>query len=174
MVVSRPQARCVAIDPSGTKGEEDSGDSVGIVVAGLGTDGLGYVLTDRTCKLSPDGWGRVAVNAYREFNADRIVAERNFGGAMVEHVIRTVDPNVSFREVTASRGKIARAEPVAALYEQNRIRHVGAFPDLEEQMAAMTGEGFMGDGSPDRVDALVWALSDLMVSGKTVPVLLFG
>ena len=155
----------VAVDPSGTRGQEDGGDSVGIVVAGLGADGLGYVLADRTCKLSPDGWGRAAVNAYHEFKADRIVAERNFGGAMVEHVIRTVDPNVSYREVTASRGKIARAEPVAALYEQNRVRHVGLFAELEDQMAAMTGDGYSGDGSPDRCDAAVWALSELMVSG---------
>jgi phage terminase large subunit-like protein len=153
----------VAVDPSGTRGQEDGGDSVGIVVAGLGADGLGYVLADRTCKLSPDGWGRAAVNAYREFKADRIVAERNFGGAMVEHVIRTVDRNVSYREVTASRGKIARAEPIAALYEQNRVRHVGLFAELEDQMAAMTGDGYSGDGSPDRCDALVWALSELMV-----------
>jgi phage terminase large subunit-like protein len=154
----------VAVDPSGTRGQEDGGDSVGIVVAGLGVDGLGYVLADRTCKLSPDGWGRAAVNAYREFKADRIVAERNFGGAMVEHVIRTVDPNVSFKEVTASRGKIARAEPIAALYEQNRVRHVGLFAELEDQMAAMTGDGYSGDGSPDRCDALVWALSELMTA----------
>jgi phage terminase large subunit-like protein len=152
----------VAVDPSGTRGEEDSGDSVGIVVAGLGTDGFGYVLADRTCKLSPDGWGRVAVNAYREFRADRIIAERNFGGAMVEHVIRTVDKNVSYKEVTASRGKIARAEPISALYEQSKVRHVGSFVDLEDQLAAMTSEGYVGDGSPDRADALVWALSELM------------
>jgi phage terminase large subunit-like protein len=154
----------VAVDPSGTRGQEDGGDSIGIVVAGRGVDDLGYVLADRTCKLSPDGWGRVAVNAYREFKADRIIAERNFGGAMVEHVIRTVDPNVSYREVTASRGKIARAEPVAALYEQNRVRHVGLFTELEDQMAAMTGDGYVGDGSPDRADALVWSLYALMVS----------
>jgi phage terminase large subunit-like protein len=152
----------VAVDPSGTRGQEDGGDEVGIVVAGLGVDGLGYVLADRTCKLSPDGWGRAAVNAYREFKADRIVAERNFGGAMVEHVIRTVDPNVSYREVTASRGKVQRAEPIAALYEQSRVRHVGLFAELEDQMAAMTGAGYSGDGSPDRADALVWALTELM------------
>jgi phage terminase large subunit-like protein len=161
----------VAVDPSGTRGQDDGGDSVGIVVAGLGVDGLGYVLADRTCKLSPDGWGRAAVNAYREFKADRIVAERNFGGAMVEHVIRTVDPNVSYREVTASRGKIARAEPIAALYEQNRVRHAGSFVELEDQMAAMTGDGYSGDGSPDRCDALVWALSELMTAapqGRTL------
>ncbi len=154
----------VAVDPSGTRGADDNGDSIGIVVAGLGSDGLGYVLADRTCKLSPDGWGRVAVNAFREFKADRVIAERNFGGAMVEHVLRTVDSNVSYREVTASRGKIARAEPVAALYEQNKIRHAGAFAELEDQMACMVSDGFTGDGSPDRVDALVWALSELMVT----------
>jgi phage terminase large subunit-like protein len=152
----------VAVDPSGTRGQEDGGDSVGIVVAGLGSDGFGYVLADRTCKLSPDGWGRAAVAAYREFKADRIVAERNFGGAMVEHVIRTVDPRVSYREVTASRGKVQRAEPIAALYEQSRVRHVGLFAELEDQMAAMTGAGYSGDGSPDRADALVWALTELM------------
>jgi phage terminase large subunit-like protein len=153
----------VSVDPSGTRGEEDSGDSVGIIVAGLGTDGFAYVLADKTCKLSPDGWGRVAVKAYQDFKADRIIAERNFGGAMVEHVIRTVDRNVSFREVTASRGKIARAEPVSALYEQNKVRHVAAFVELEDQLAAMTSEGYVGDGSPDRADALVWALTDLML-----------
>jgi phage terminase large subunit-like protein len=153
----------VAIDPSGTRGEEDSGDSIGIIVAGLGADGLGYILADKTCKCSPDGWGRVAVKAYQDFKADRIVAERNFGGAMVEHVIRTVDPNVSYREVTASRGKIARAEPASALYEQSRVRHAGAFTELEDQMAAMTSEGYVGDGSPDRVDALVWAVTELML-----------
>jgi phage terminase large subunit-like protein len=155
----------VAIDPSGTKGAEDSGDSVGIVVCGLGSDGFGYVLADKTCKLSPDGWGKVAVKAYSDFKADRIIAERNFGGAMVEHVIRTVDRNVSYKEVTASRGKVARAEPISALYEQNKIRHAGAFSDLEDQMAAMTSDGYVGDGSPDRCDALVWALTELMVTG---------
>lgn len=153
----------VAIDPSGTKGESDDGDDIGIVVAGLGVDGRGYVLADRTCKLSPNGWGRRAVDAYYEFRADRIVAERNFGGAMVEHVIKTIDSKVSFREVVASRGKVARAEPVAALYEQGRISHVGAFPELEDQMCMMAPEGYAGEGSPDRADALVWALTELML-----------
>lgn len=152
----------VAVDPSGTSGA-DEGDSIGIVVAGKGVDGRGYVLADRTCKLSPDGWGRRAVAAYHEFRADRIVAERNFGGAMVEHVIRTVDRQVSYREVTASRGKVARAEPVAALYEQGRISHIGAMPDLEDQMCLIGPDGFAGEGSPDRADALVWAISDLML-----------
>lgn len=157
----------VAVDPSGTDGDSDSGDSIGIVVAGLGVDGRGYVLADNTCKLSPDGWGRRAVAAYEKFNADRIVAERNFGGAMVKHVISTVDPLVSYKEVTASRGKVARAEPVAALYEQGRVSHVGSHPDLEDQMCNMTASGYVGEGSPDRADALVWALTELMLGEGT-------
>jgi phage terminase large subunit-like protein len=157
----------VAVDPSGTKGESDEGDEIGIAIAGKGIDGRGYVLADRTCKLSPDGWGRRAVAAYREFEADRIIAERNFGGAMVEHVIRTIDHNVAYKEVTASRGKVARAEPVAALYEQGRISHVGSFAELEDQMCQIDASGYIGEGSPDRADALVWALTELMVDGST-------
>lgn len=163
----------VGVDPSGTKGADDSGDSIGIVVVGKGMDGNAYVLADRTCKLSPDGWGKRAVQAYREFEADRIVAERNFGGAMVEHVIRTVDPKVSYKEVTASRNKVVRAEPVAALYEQGKVKHVGGFAELEDQMCAMTSEGFMGEGSPDRADALVWAITELMLN-KQAPVAASG
>lgn len=160
----------VAVDPSGTKGQSDEGDEIGIVVAGRGVDGRGYVLADRTCKLSPDGWGRRAVVAYAEFKADRIVAERNFGGAMVEHVIKTIDRQAAYKEVTASRGKVARAEPVAALYEQGRVSHVGSFPELEDQMCQIDASGFIGEGSPDRADALVWALTELMLgdSGYTL------
>ena len=153
----------VAVDPSGTRGESDDGDSIGIVVAGKGVDGRGYVLADRTCKLSPAGWGRRAVGAYHEFAADRLVAERNFGGAMVEEVIRTTDQNVSYAEVTASRGKVVRAEPIAALYEQDKISHAPGMTELEDQMCQMCSNGFLGEGSPDRVDALVWALTDLML-----------
>lgn len=153
----------VAVDPSGTGGSGDGGDSIGIAVAGLGVDGRGYVLADRTCKLSPAGWGRRAVEAFHEFAADRIVAERNFGGAMVEHVIRTTDAKVAYKEVTASRGKVARAEPVAALYEQGKVSHIGAFPDLEDQCCLIGPDGFIGEGSPDRADALVWALTELML-----------
>lgn len=162
----------VAVDPSGTGGEDDTGDSVGIVVAGLGTDGLGYILADRTCKLSPDGWGRQAVRAYHEFSADRIVAERNFGGAMVKHVIATVDRKAAYREVTASRGKVARAEPVAALYEQGKVKHVGSHTLLEDQMCSLTSDGFIGEGSPDRVDALVWALTELLLDGRRARVVI--
>jgi phage terminase large subunit-like protein len=153
----------VAVDPSGTRGGSDDGDSIGIVVAGKGVDGRAYVLADRTCKLSPNGWGRRAVEAYREFKADRLVAERNFGGAMVEHVVRTADPNVSYGEVVASRGKVVRAEPIAALYEQGRVSHVGGLSDLEDQMCQIAPDGYLGEGSPDRVDALVWALTELML-----------
>ena len=153
----------VAIDPSGTGGEDDAGDSIGIVVAAKGVDGRGYVLADRSCKLSPDGWGRRAVAAYHEFRADRIVAERNFGGAMVEHVIRTVDLSVSYSEVVASRGKAIRAEPVAALYEQGRISHAGDLIALEDQMCQLSRDGYLGEGSPDRLDAMVWALTELML-----------
>lgn len=154
----------VAIDPSGASGSDgEVADAIGIVVVGKGVDGLAYVLSDWTCDLSPAGWGRRAVEAYHKYKADRIVAERNFGGAMVEHVIRTVDKSVSYREVVASRGKAVRAEPVAALYEQGRVRHVGGLKELEDQMCSMTSDGYMGDGSPDRLDAAVWALSDLML-----------
>jgi predicted phage terminase large subunit-like protein len=153
----------VAVDPSGTNGDDD-GDEIGIIVAGRGVDGRGYVIEDRSCKLSPDGWARRAVQAYYTHNADRLVAERNFGGAMVASVIRTADRSVSFKEVTASRGKAARAEPIAALYEQGRISHIKGLGDLEDQMTLMTMAGYAGDGSPDRVDALVWALTELMLT----------
>ena len=157
----------VAIDPSGTAGSSDDGDLVGIIIAGKGIDGRGYVLADYSCKLSPDGWGRRAVEAYHRFKADRIIAERNFGGAMVKHVIHTIDPRVSYKEVTASRGKLVRAEPIAALYEQARISHVGTFPELEDQCCLMGPNGYVGEGSPDRLDALVWALNELFIDGPT-------
>lgn len=155
----------VAVDPSGTKGD-DTGDDIGIVVVGIGVDGRGYVLEDATCQLSPDGWGRRAVDMYHRWRADRIVAETNFGAAMVEFVIKTADRSVSYKEVKASRGKVVRAEPVAALYEQGNVSHVGAFPDLEDQLCNFTPSGFVGEGSPDRADALVWALTDLMLTNK--------
>ena len=147
----------VAIDPSVTSGVEAA--ETGIVVAGIGENGHGYVLEDLSCRASPDQWASQAVMAYHKHRADQIVAEVNNGGEMVEHVIRTVDPAVPFRAVHASRGKVARAEPVAALYEQGRVHHVGMFPDLESQMVMHLPGGV----SPDRMDALVWALTDLLV-----------
>lgn len=155
----------VAIDPSGTKGN-DEGDDIGIVAAARGTDGLLYVLADKTLQASPDKWGRAAVNLYHQLDADRVVAERNFGGAMVEHVVRSVDPNVAYKEVTASRGKWIRAEPVAALYEQGKVRHVGSLPQLEDEMCAFGPDGLSDGKSPNRLDALVWAATELML-GET-------
>jgi predicted phage terminase large subunit-like protein len=155
----------VAVDPSGARGADDErADSIGIVVAALGVDGRGYVIEDCTTKDSPAGWGRKAVSAYRRHRADRIVAERNFGGAMVQHVLRTADPSIPFKEVVASRGKIVRAEPIAALFEQGRVSIVNGLSELEDQLCAMTSEGYVGGGSPDRADAMVWALSELMVT----------
>lgn len=159
----------VAIDPSGVGSETDSGDEIGIVVAGKGVDGRGYVLADRSCRMSPAGWGARAVAAYHEFKADRVIGERNFGGAMIQHVIRTAGPNVSYSEVTASRGKVVRAEPVAALYEQGRVSHVGSFAGLEDQMCSLGPDGYLGKGSPDRLDAAVWAITELMVN-RAAPV----
>lgn len=149
----------VAIDPAMTSGED--ADETGIVVAGKGVDGHGYVLADLTCRLSPDGWARRAIEAARRYQADRIVAEVNNGGEMVEHTLRTVERSIPYKAVHASRGKRVRAEPVAALYEQGRVHHVGGFPELEDQMCTFVPDTF--DGSPDRVDALVWALSELML-----------
>lgn len=156
----------VAADPSGTKGD-GGGDDIGIVVAGKGVDGRGYVFEDATCQLSPDGWGKRTVNQYSKWGADRVIGERNFGGAMVEFVIKTADKTTPYKEVTASRGKVVRAEPVSALYEQGRVSHVGDFPDLEDQMCNFTANGYVGEGSPDRADALVWALTELMITGSS-------
>lgn len=155
----------IAVDPSGTSGagSESVGDDIGIIAAGLGVDGRGYLLEDYSCNLSPDGWGRRVRDAYAAHKADRIIAERNFGGAMVEAVIKAQDKTLPVTVVTASRGKVARAEPIAALYEQKRVSHVGGFAALEDQLCAMTPSGFIGEGSPDRADALVWALTELML-----------
>lgn len=157
----------VAIDPSGTHGKDDKrSDSVGIVVAGRGVDGRAYVLEDLTCQVSPAIWGKIAVNAYHKHQADCIIAEENFGGAMVEHVISTTDVGIPYRAVKASRGKAVRAEPISALYEQDMVRHVGRFSELEDQMSNFSTAGYIGDKSPDRVDALVWALTELMLDNR--------
>lgn len=157
----------VSVDASGTRGA-GGGDDVGIVVAGIGVDGHGYVLEDATCNLSPEGWSRRAVEMYHKWGADRLVAERNFGGDMIRALIQTADKNVSYKDVVASRGKHVRAEPVAALYEQGRVHHVGFFADLEDQLCNFTTSGYVGDGSPDRGDALVWALTDLILADQGV------
>lgn len=156
----------VAIDPAVTSGEE--ADETGIAVAARGPDGHGYVLADLACHETPHGWATRAVSAYHARKADRMIAERNNGGEMVEATIRQVDRTVSLRTVSATRGKHVRFEPIAALYEQGRIHHVGHFPTLEDQLCSFTSEGYAGDRSPDRADALVWALSELFLEKRGV------
>ena len=153
----------VAIDPATTSGEDS--DETGIVVAGITADGHYYVLEDLTCRESPDTWARIAVNAYKKHKADRIIGETNNGGDMIESLLRQVDPTISYRKVTATRGKIIRAEPVASIYEQHRAHHVGAFAKLEDQMCNYTPDS---DFSPDRLDALVWAMTDLMEGASSM------
>jgi len=154
----------IGVDPSGSNGT--TGDIQGIVVAGVDKQGQGYVLADCSCRLSPDGWARVVANAAEKYGADRVVAERNFGGAMVEAVLKSAAPKMPVKLVTASRGKVVRAEPIAAYYEQGKVHHVGTFPDLEDQLTMTTTTGFQGGGSPDRMDALVWALTELMGASR--------
>jgi len=168
-----PQLRriVVSVDPAVTNTE--ASDEHGIIVAGLTDDQRGIVLEDASISGSPMEWARRAVSLYRSWQADGIVVEVNQGGDMVAHTIRTIDPTVKVIEVRASRGKHVRAEPIAALYEQGKIAHVGSFAVLENQMTQMTTSGYDGDGSPDRVDALVWAMTDLfpqMVSAPPKPI----
>lgn len=154
----------VAVDPAATAGPD--ADETGIIVVGRTEGGIAVVLADLSLRGSPAAWGQRVVEAHRGWRADRIVAEVNQGGDMVRHVIATVDPMAPFRAVHAARGKRARAEPVAALYEQGRVRHAPGLAALEDQMCAFVpGVG----ASPDRVDALVWALSDLMLDPATEP-----
>lgn len=156
----------VSLDPAATSGPR--ADDTGMIVAGIGADGEGYVLADRTCHLEPDGWAVRAIRAYNEFELDKIIGEVNNGGEMVESVIRAQDPSVPFDDVRASRGKQTRAEPVAALFgdgkkRQPKVHIVGSLPRLEDQMCNwVPGEG----KSPDRVDAMVWAITYLMLGKK--------
>ena len=155
----------VAVDPPAGFGR--TSNACGIVCAGLGVDGRCYVLDDFSVQgARPAQWARKIVGLYHARKACRVVAEVNQGGAMVEQVLREVDATLSFRAVHATRGKQARAEPVAALYEQGRISHVGAFAELEDEMCSAIGEGTK---SPDRLDALVWAVTDLMLRRRPEP-----
>ena len=152
----------VGVDPAVT-GEEDS-DEHGIIVAGAAEhhgDQRGFVIEDGSIKGSPNDWAKRAISLYRLWQADCIVVEVNQGGDMVAQTLRTVDPDVNIREVRATRGKHVRAEPIAALYEQGKIAHVGQFAELESQMTQTTNAGFQGAGSPDRMDAMVWAFTEL-------------
>jgi hypothetical protein len=157
----------VAVDPSGSGDVENAdNDAIGIAVAALGTDGNAYLLEDATVKAGPATWGKIAADAYDRHQADCIVGEVNYGGAMVEHTIQTArrdagQRRIPYKSVTATRGKAVRAEPISALYEQGKVRHVGYFRDLEDELVAFSTVGYLGDRSPNRADALIWALTEL-------------
>jgi phage terminase large subunit-like protein len=166
---SSPRRRVVvAVDPPASA----HGDDCGIIVAALGEDGIARVLADCSiAQAQPERWACAVADAAREWEADRVVAEANQGGAMVESVLRAADSGLPIKLVHASRGKVARAEPVAALYAAGRVRHCGTFPQLEDQLCGlMTGGDYAGPGrSPDRADALVWGLSELMLGKAARP-----
>ena len=149
----------VAIDPAVTSNANS--DETGIIVVGSDHTNQFYVLDDYSGIYSPDKWARLAVNAYYDYQADLVVAETNNGGDLVERVLRSIDPNIPYRSVRATRGKMTRAEPISALYEQKRVSHIGYLPELEQQMISYTGET---NTSPDRLDALVWGLTELSKS----------
>jgi phage terminase large subunit-like protein len=158
----------VGVDPPASA----QGDACGIVVCALGEDGTAHVLADASVeKASPERWARAVSRTAQGWQADRVVAEANQGGAMVESVLRAADLSLPVRLVHASRGKTARAEPVAALYEAGRVRHAGQFPALEDQLCGLlAGGAYAGPGrSPDRADALVWALTELMLGRQAAP-----
>jgi phage terminase large subunit-like protein len=157
----------VAVDPPASS--KEGADEAGIVVAGLGADGHGYVIADHSERgLDPRRWAEKAAGAYYTHGADRIVAEANQGGEMVGQVIRQVDPNLPVKLVHATRGKVLRAEPVSALYAQARVHHAGVFKVLEDQMCDFVADFDRSKAgySPDRLDALVWALTELMVAAR--------
>lgn len=155
----------VAVDPSGS-GDADNADNdaIGIVVAGLGTDGNAYILEDCTVKAGPETWGNVATTAFERHDADIVVGETNYGGDMVRMVVHAARARTPFQKVTASRGKVVRAEPISSLYEQGKVRHVGYLRELEDELAGFSTVGYLGDRSPNRADAAIWALTALFPS----------
>ena len=160
----------VAVDPSGS-GDIDNADNdaIGIVVVALGTDGNAYVLEDCTVKAGPATWGNVATSAFDRHEANVVVGEANYGGAMVQQTIQTARPRTPYKKVTASRGKHVRAEPFSALYANGKIRHVGEFPELEDELCAFSTFGYTGSGSPNRADALIWGLAELFPALTKAP-----
>lgn len=152
----------IGVDPSGS-GDADNADNdaIGIIVGALGTDGNAYLLEDCTVKCGPATWGKIATDAYDRHAGDVIVGEVNYGGAMVEHVIKTANPRLPYKQVTATRGKAVRAEPFSALYEQGKVRHVGRFTELEDELSAFSTIGYTGEYSPNRADAWIWVLTEL-------------
>ena len=152
----------VAVDPSGA-GDKDNADNdaIGIGVAGLGVDGLAYIFEDLTIKAGPGKWGKVVASAYERHEADRVIGESNFGGAMVEFVVKAANANIAYKSVCASRGKTVRAEPISALHETGKIKMVGRFDELEDELMCFTTTGYTGDRSPNRADWFVWAITEL-------------
>jgi phage terminase large subunit-like protein len=152
----------IGIDPSGS-GDIDNADNdeIGIVVGALGVDGNAYLLEDCTVKAGPATWGSVAASAYDRHAGDLVVGETNYGGAMVQHVVQTARARTPFKMVTATRGKAVRAEPFSALYEQGKVRHVGEYRQLEDEMTAFSTVGYIGEKSPNRADAWIWVLTEL-------------
>lgn len=163
----------VGVDPSGADDADNAdNDAIGICVGGLGVDGNAYLLEDCTVKAGPATWARVAVTAFDRHEADCIVGEQNYGGAMVKTTIQTARPRTPYKSVTATRGKAVRAEPFSALYEQGKIRHAGDFRELEDELTAFSTYGYTGDRSPNRADAWFWVLAELfggIVAPKNKP-----
>jgi phage terminase large subunit-like protein len=153
----------VAIDPAVT-GNATS-DETGIVAAGVASNGDYYILDDKSIRTTPDAWARVAVDLYHKHNADKIVAETNNGGDMVILLLKQVDASIATKKVTATRGKQLRAEPISSLYEQGKVHHIGYFSELETQMCEWTPQSAE---SPDRLDALVWAITELNSGGASM------
>jgi len=153
----------VAIDPAVTS--SSTSDETGIVCAGVSSAGEYYILDDKSLRASPDKWARQAVNLYHEHKADKIVAETNNGGDMVIMLLKQIDAGIATKKVTATRGKQLRAEPISSLYEQGKVHHIGYFPELESQMCEWTP---LSNESPDRLDALVWALTELNSGGSSM------
>jgi len=152
----------IPVDPSGSDDIDNlDNDEIGIMAIGLGTDGKAYLLEDLTVKAGPGTWGNIATSAYDRHEADCVIGETNYGGAMVKFVIQTSRPNTPYKEVHASRGKHVRAEPIAALYEKGQVCHVGYYPDLEDELEGFSTMGYLGAKSPNRADALIWGISEL-------------
>jgi len=157
----RPEIRRIVVSVDPAVSSDVGSDEHGIIAAGLGEDQRGYVLDDTSLRGTPRQWAERAIATYDKWDADAIVVERNQGGDMVKHTLQSIRAEMPIVEVVATRGKHVRAEPVAALYSMGRMSHVGTFPQLEDQMCQMTAGGYEGHGSPDRVDALVWAMTEL-------------
>lgn len=152
----------VGVDPSGADDVDNAdNDAIGICVGALGTDGNAYLLEDCTVKAGPGTWGRIAASAFDRHEADVVVGESNYGGAMVQHTIQTARPRTPYKDVKAARGKHVRAEPFSALYEQGKVRHVGEFRELEDELCAFSTVGYTGEQSPNRADAWIWVLAEL-------------